>query len=313
MRNELETPAPPGDRHDGGIQNGYIPMATSVGRPLSIETPPEALPVDKFASTGQHVLDRILDPALHSTTLFPAKQAILSSASVLDCIPNDRQRCTGEGRPEGRAGHALHQPSLGAIRSGALFLGTQNAAEDSKQYPVEVSIKHVNVAEGFLCGYLTIRQLTAEYPNLTTFFEGEIVGGPALTFLTNKWDADYEADRRHWDLFPYFTRHCQPYLERNYADALAQGSDDGEEGDPETVFHPWSHNVIFMRWKEHFLVPDHRIESVHGASYAGFYYIAYDVPSKTVSGFYYHRESRDYQRLELHHKPTKVFPSFEFR
>ena len=32
----------------------------------------------------------------------------------------------------------------------------------------------------------------------------------------------------------------------------------------------------FMRWKEHFLVPDHRIVSIPGASFAGFYYCVYE-------------------------------------
>lgn len=68
-----------------------------------------------------------------------------------------------------------------------------------------------------------------------------------------------------------------------------------------------------MRWKEHFLVPDHHVESVHGASYAGFYYIAYNKTDNTIEGYYYHRESRDYQKLFLKHVPQRAFASFEFR
>lgn len=35
----------------------------------------------------------------------------------------------------------------------------------------------------------------------------------------------------------------------------------------------------FMRWKERFLVPDHRVTSINGASYAGFYYICLEFGS----------------------------------
>lgn len=34
-----------------------------------------------------------------------------------------------------------------------------------------------------------------------------------------------------------------------------------------------------MRWKERFLVPDHRVKSINGASYAGFYYICMEFGS----------------------------------
>ena len=34
-----------------------------------------------------------------------------------------------------------------------------------------------------------------------------------------------------------------------------------------------------MRWKEQFLVPDHRVRSINGASYAGFYYICIELGS----------------------------------
>lgn len=40
-------------------------------------------------------------------------------------------------------------------------------------------------------------------------------------------------------------------------------------------------NFVFMRWKENFLVPDHKIKDITGASFAGFYYIClgFDSPS----------------------------------
>lgn len=36
-----------------------------------------------------------------------------------------------------------------------------------------------------------------EYPTLTTFFAGEIISRKR-PFLTRKWDADEDVDRKHW-------------------------------------------------------------------------------------------------------------------
>jgi hypothetical protein len=50
-------------------------------------------------------------------------------------------------------------------------------------------------------------------------------------------------------------------------------------------------DVVFMRWKEHFLVPDHRVEGITGASFAGFYYICYNKRTGDINGYYYHQSS----------------------
>lgn len=49
----------------------------------------------------------------------------------------------------------------------------------------------------YLCGYLKIKGLTDEFPTLTTFFDGEIIS-KKYPFLTRKWDADEDVDRKHW-------------------------------------------------------------------------------------------------------------------
>ncbi len=43
--------------------------------------------------------------------------------------------------------------------------------------------------------------------------------------------------------------------------------------------------------KEHFLVPDHTIKDISGASFAGFYYICFQKSTATIEGYYYHRSS----------------------
>lgn len=57
--------------------------------------------------------------------------------------------------------------------------------------------QHVDEENSYLCGYLQINGLTEEYPKLTTFFDGEIIS-QKYPFLTRKWDADEEVDRKHW-------------------------------------------------------------------------------------------------------------------
>ena len=56
------------------------------------------------------------------------------------------------------------------LHAGSKFRGTQQS--DRQVYKVEVDIKHVDMAESFLCGYLRIegenhpQQSTRSYPNL---------------------------------------------------------------------------------------------------------------------------------------------------
>jgi len=87
-----------------------------------------------------------------------------------------------------------------------------------------------------------------------------------------------------------------------------------------------------MRWKEYFLVPDHKVKAISGASFEGFYYICFNQITGAVSGIYYHSKSEKYvylrkhldgmamlmviryQQLELEHVPDKgCMPSIDFR
>lgn len=62
---------------------------------------------------------------------------------------------------------------------------------------IHLLFQHVDEQNSYLCGYLKITGLTLEYPTLTTFFDGEIIS-KRYPFLTRKWDADEEVDRKHW-------------------------------------------------------------------------------------------------------------------
>ncbi|KAJ7172341.1 vacuolar import and degradation protein-domain-containing protein, partial [Mycena filopes] len=219
---------------------------------------------------------------------------------------------------------------------GASFQGTQKSGRNS--YDVNVTIVDVDFASSFLCGYLRIRGLTDDWPELTTYFDAEIIGS-RYGFLTQNWGATEQADMVHWSRFPAF-RHVKSELKK-----------------PHLTMPDRDRGAVFMRWKERFLVPDHRVQDINGASFAGFYYVCVDfnpaptqaddaeaesdeaatiiapqpAPAKPrrdssvrralssgprpalMSGFYFHQNSEPYQQLTLSHIPERTSSSFEFR
>ncbi|KAJ6597026.1 vacuolar import and degradation protein-domain-containing protein [Mycena vulgaris] len=223
---------------------------------------------------------------------------------------------------------------------GASFQGTQKSGRNS--YDVNVTIVDVDFASSFLCGYLRIRGLTDDWPELTTYFDAEIIGS-RYGFLTQNWGATEQADMVHWSRFPAF-RHVKSELKK-----------------PHLTMPDRDRGAVFMRWKERFLVPDHRVQDINGASFAGFYYVCVDFnpapthaepedgaptpepdeaiapqsapapPAKPrrdssvrralstgprpalMSGFYFHQNSEPYQQLTLSHLPERTSSSFEFR
>merc|ERR1719420_1622311 len=56
-------------------------------------------------------------------------------------------------------------------------------------------LQHVDEENAYLCGYLKIKNLTDEYPEMVTFFDGEIIS-EKHPFLTRKWDADEDVDKK---------------------------------------------------------------------------------------------------------------------
>ncbi|KAI0798030.1 vacuolar import and degradation protein-domain-containing protein [Abortiporus biennis] len=229
---------------------------------------------------------------------------------------------------------------------GATFQGTQKSGRHS--YDVNVTIVDVDFACSHLCGYLRIRGLTDDWPELTTYFDAEIIGS-RYGFLTRNWGATEQEDMVHWARFPAF-RHVRHELKK-----------------PHLTMKDADRGAVFMRWKEKFLVPDHRVQDINGASFAGFYYVCVDFnpqstailttqaedmtstspvtsskPERsprarresvsrgtrpidrsssrgaasnvaTMSGFYFHQNSEPYQQLSLVHVPERANTCFEFR
>ncbi|KAH7114304.1 vacuolar import and degradation protein-domain-containing protein [Dendryphion nanum] len=177
----------------------------------------------------------------------------------------------------------LPNTSSSLLRPGSKFKGNQTS--DRQQYEVEVEIKHVDMRESYLCGYLRIKGLTEDHPSLTTYFEGEIIGNK-YTFITQhpEWGSNEKVDRQHWARFPAY-KPLTKYSSR-----------------PDLVAKDWMQKEhIFMRWKEYFLVPDHRVRTINGASFEGFYYICFNQVSGTIEGIYFHAKSEKFQKLRLEH------------
>ena len=111
----------------------------------------------------------------------------------------------------------IFQPGVSCtlLYNGSRFTGHQKSK--GNQYDVEVVLQvkffpfirkylssflfqHVDEENAYLCGYLKIKNLTDEYPEMVTFFDGEIIS-EKHPFLTRKWDADEDVDKKHWVRF----------------------------------------------------------------------------------------------------------------
>lgn len=146
---------------------------------------------------------------------------------------------------------------------GALFEGIQT--NKTKEHRVSVRIVDINLQQSTLAGFLTIHDLTDHHPEITTFFDGQIIGD-THGFVTSDWGASEKVDTTHWQQFtPYHHIHPSELVKPRMT--LKHPSISGDRG------------VLFMRWKERFLVPDHRVRAINGASYAGFYYICIELGS----------------------------------
>merc|ERR1719471_488134 len=71
-------------------------------------------------------------------------------------------------------------------------------------------LQHEDEEAAYLCGYLKIKNLTDEYPEMFTFFDGEIIS-EKHPFLTRKWDADEDVDKKHWSKFLAFYQYAKTF------------------------------------------------------------------------------------------------------
>ncbi|CCO28098.1 putative protein C17orf39 homolog [Rhizoctonia solani AG-1 IB] len=159
----------------------------------------------------------------------------------------------------------LNNTRQDCLYPGASFVGIQKSGRNS--YNVSVTIVNVDFPGSTLCGYLTIENLTDDHPQLTTYFDAEIIG-PKYGFLTQSYGASEMDDMTHWGRFDSF-RAIKSEMRR-------PGLTIRQKSLSERGF-------VFMRWKERFLVPEHQVRGIRGASYDGFYYVCVQLNSPTES------------------------------
>lgn len=134
---------------------------------------------------------------------------------------------------------------------GARFEGSQKSGPSS--YEVSVTLTDIDLGSSHLCGYLSIKGLTDDYPELTTYFDADVIG-EQHGFRTENWGATEGDDITHWNRFPAF-RHVRSEMKR-----------------PRLTIPDRDRGAVFMRWKEKFVVPDHKLQDINGASFAGAYH-----------------------------------------
>ncbi|KAF8682502.1 Vacuolar import and degradation protein [Rhizoctonia solani] len=159
----------------------------------------------------------------------------------------------------------LNNTRQDCLYPGASFVGIQKSGRNS--YNVSVTIVNVDFPGSTLCGYLTIENLTDDHPQLTTYFDAEIIG-PKYGFLTQSYGASEMDDMTHWGRFDSF-RAIKSEMRR-------PGLTIRQKSLSERGF-------VFMRWKERFLVPEHQVRGIRGASYDGFYYVCVQLNSPAES------------------------------
>ncbi|KAK5055108.1 hypothetical protein LTR84_012856 [Exophiala bonariae] len=189
---------------------------------------------------------------------------------------------TSDAKPWDFSGRRLRpQYPSATFQPYSVFKGTQQS--DRQIYNVEVTILTVDLEQASMSGYLQICGLTPDHPTLTTFFTGEIIGGPdqKYSFRTGdpSWGASDKTDLTHWARFAAW-RPLSLHAKRNINFVYPMNHEDW-----------WQQEHIFMRWKEHFLVPDYKLKSIQGASFEGFYYICFNQIEGRVSGIYFHSKS----------------------
>lgn len=208
---------------------------------------------------------------------YPSPSSHTGSSSTSPPLPSHHDKSSALDTTLNLCSKQLSLPSYhqtGVIKNplynGSSFSGFQKS--DKESYEVNVKIQYVDYESSYLCGYLCINHLTTSHPSLTTFFEGEIISKKYPFLTRRKWGASEEMDRIHWSKFEHFSKN---YRHSFNLDNFSY--DDLENSD-----------YIYMRWKEIFLVPDHTIKQVQGASYAGFYYICYSKRTSSIRGYYFH-------------------------
>lgn len=209
----------------------------------------------------------------------------------------------------------LSQPQTTSIlKPGSKFIGSQQSGRST--YEVSIEFKFVDLSKAYLNGFLKIKGLTESYPEIITFFDGEIISDyypflnsrkPLYPTATSVFSTDDETDIEHWTKFPYWKN-------KSSSNTLSPQSFKKMILSEDYIHTDYlSKKYIYMRWKEKFLIPDAKVSNIEGASFAGFYYICFNQFTGDIMGLYYHKESEKFQHLELNYvEDHGISSSYQF-
>lgn len=217
--------------------------------------------------------------------------------------------------------HRIHNPVLSNtyLRSNAKFVGEQQSG--CARYEIKVEFKSVDLVSSVVTGFFYILGLTDEHPLITTCFKGEIINNPLarliqgvkkFLFITEEknWSSFPKNDLEHWKKLTGSLPECTEDELRAKLQKIQAGNDDPL--------------LIYMRWKEEFLLPDSRVKLLTGASFEGFYYVVLNIGSGyepliddasnqklvpgTMNGLYFYTQSEKFQSLSLRYVPQRAMP-----
>lgn len=209
------------------------------------------------------------------------------------------------------------------LRSNAQFQGEQQSG--CARYDIRVVFKSVDLMSSVVTGFFYISGLTDEHPLITTCFKGEIINNPLsrhamyanrvkkYSFITEEknWSSFPKNDLDHWKKLTGLPSNYTEEDLRRKLQKIQSGNDDPL--------------LIYMRWKEEFLLPDSRVKLLTGASFEGFYYIVLNiglgggsdmavlkseqklVPG-TMNGLYFYTQSEKFQSLSLNYVEERGVP-----
>ncbi|KAL2888528.1 vacuolar import and degradation protein [Ceratocystis lukuohia] len=256
------------------------PTSESPTEPPSESTPEPVSAMPSFPVSSPLTLETEQSFSVSSAS---PDQPINLSSPTSSTTTSSTDTVQPPGRGSGDIDHSESRPSdLGSIEDLAVEMERDDEHGPQEVIEHEATYLSYPVGAGFpslrLTPYLFALGLTPDHPKLTTFFEGEIIG-PKYSFITDheSWGATQQIDLNHWGKFAVF---------RPYYRAMRKGVMPALENLPK--------DYIFMRWKEHFLVPDHTVKSITGASFEGFYYICFNISLGQINGIYFHARSEKY-------------------
>ncbi|KAI3406143.2 hypothetical protein KGF56_000985 [Candida oxycetoniae] len=204
------------------------------------------------------------------------------------------------------------------LQPNAQFVGEQQSGKS--RFLIKVEFKTVDLYNSMVTGFLQINGLTKDHSEITTYFKGEVINNPLNTPTSRHHHYQkpllkgysFMSENKEWGSYPQNDLEHWKKLTNSSTLSTEQFKSKLENihrGDINEAMN--KDRLIYMRWKEEFLLPDSRIKSIPNASFEGFYYIVLNIgggkshnngfKSGSISGLYYHNSSEKFQSLSLQH------------